>query len=59
MRNLKEYLTENNFTKNLGVGQLTRIESWLHKNYITKYTINDDYTIDVEENVSLDEYPEK
>jgi hypothetical protein len=48
MKNLKDYiLNENNFFKNLGVGQESLIRKWLDKYNIKDYTINDDFTIDV------------
>jgi hypothetical protein len=60
MKNLKEYIVnENNFFKNLGVGQVAQIKKWLEEHNITKYSINDDYTIDVKGDVVLDGYPEK
>jgi hypothetical protein len=59
MKQLKDYiLNENNFFKNLGVGKV-RIENWLEEHNITKYSINDDYTIDVKGSVNLRGYEEK
>lgn len=58
MRNLKEYITENNFFKNLGVGLQPQIKEWLDKNGIVNYTINNDLTIDVKGDVYLYRYPE-
>lgn len=60
MKNIKDYiLNENNFFKNLGVGQQTLIKKWLDKYNIKNYTINDDLTIDVNGNVNLRGYKEK
>lgn len=56
MKNLKEYiLNENNFFKNLGVGQVALIRKWIEENCdITgSYTINDDMEIDVDGSVSI------
>jgi hypothetical protein len=48
MKQLKEYiLTENNFFKNLGIGQVTRIKKWLDNHDVKNYEINEDLTIDV------------
>ena len=61
MKNLKEYiLTENNFFKNLGIGNVTLIKKWLEKNKIKdyEYTINNDYTIDVMGSVKIFGYEE-
>ena len=59
MKNLKDYIVnENNFFKNLGIGQ-TRIENWLKEYNIKNYTINDDLTIDVKGCVDLKGYPEE
>lgn len=49
----------NNFFKNLGVGQESLIRKWLDEHGIEKYTINNDLTIDVDDNISLDEYSER
>ena len=40
--------------KNLGIGKIGAIKSWLEDMDIKKYTINDDLTIDVNQNVVLD-----
>jgi hypothetical protein len=48
----------NNFFKNLGVGQESLIRKWLDEHNITYYTINPDMTIDVDNDVILDEYSE-
>lgn len=57
MKNLREYiLTENNFFKNLGIGQEALIKKWLSENVTTDtrdtyndlYSINDDLKIDIE-----------
>ena len=64
MKTLKDYIVnENNFFKNLGVGQETLIRKWLDEHGVKEYTINSDMTIDVEVSVSLnnikeDELPE-
>lgn len=48
MKDLKDYIVkENNFFKNLGVGQVALIRKWLDKYEIKNYTINDDLTIDI------------
>ena len=54
MRTLKE-----NFFGNLGIGKVAKIEDWLKKYNITKYTINNDWTIDVNGEVDLENYPDK
>lgn len=60
MKQLKDYiLNENNFFKNLGVGQEALIKKWLDEHKIKKYTINDDWTIDVKGHVVLEGYTEK
>lgn len=57
MKNLREYiLNENNFFKNLGIGQGALIKKWLSENvtndlrdqYNNLYSINDDLKIDIE-----------
>ena len=56
MKNLKDYiLNENNFFKNLGVGQVALIRKWIEENCDIKgnYTINDDMEIDVDGEVSI------
>jgi hypothetical protein len=54
MKNLKEYiLTENNFFKNLGIGEKVQIEKWLDEYKIKNYKINDDLTIDVNGDVDF------
>ena len=54
MKNLKEYIVnENNFFKNLGIGQEVLIKKWLDKYKITNYTINKDLTINVYEVVCI------
>ena len=58
MRTIKEYLNEN-FFGNLGIGKKQNIEGWLKKYNIKYYTINDDFTIDIEGNVNLCKYSEK
>jgi hypothetical protein len=48
MKTLKDYIVnENNFFKNLGIGQVKFIKEWLDERNIKKYKINDDLTIDV------------
>jgi hypothetical protein len=37
----------------LGIGQKILIEKWLIETKVKNYTINDDYTIDVKENIDL------
>ena len=60
MKTLKEYIVnENNFFKNLGIGQETRIRKWLNEHGIERYTINDDLTIDVKGSVNLTIFTEK
>jgi hypothetical protein len=60
MKQLKDYiLTENNFFKNLGVGQEALIKKWLNEHNITNYTINDDLTIDVKGEVYLKGFTDK
>ena len=54
MRTLKE-----NFFGNLGIGKVAKIEEWLKKYKITNYTINSDFTIDVNSKVDLSRYPDK
>ena len=47
MKNLKEYiLIENNFFKNLGIGEKVQIEKWLKEHNVKNFTINDDLTIE-------------
>ena len=59
MKQLKEYiLTENNFFKNLGIGQKVQIEKWLDEFLIDNYTINPDLTIDVNDDIELSFYEE-
>ena len=58
MKNLKEYLTEGNFFKNLGVGEKSLIEKFLKDWDINNYTINSDLTIDVNGKVDLRKYNE-
>ena len=56
MKNLKEYiLTENNFFKNLGVGQEVLIRKWIEENCNIEgsYTINNDMEIDVDGSVYI------
>ena len=64
MKELKEYIVnENNFFKNLGVGQKTLIKKWIEENcklvLDTSYTINDDMTIDVDDSIIIDGYDKK
>lgn len=64
MKELKEYIVnENNFFKNLGVGQKTLIKKWIEENcklvLDASYTINDDMTIDVDGSIIIDEYDKK
>ena len=48
MKTLKE-----NFFGNLGIGKKAQIEEWLKKYDIRNYTINSDFTIDINGNVNL------
>jgi hypothetical protein len=60
MKTLKNYIVnENNFFKNLGIGERVKIEKWLDEFFIENYTINPDLTIDVKEDVDLRKYEEK
>ena len=55
MKNLREYiLNENNFFKNLGIGQEALIKKWMSENVtndprnnVELYNINDDLKIDI------------
>lgn len=66
MKTLKDYIVnENNFFKNLGVGQVALIRKWIEENcdIIGSYTINDDMEIDVDGSVyihdrNLDNFPD-
>ena len=58
MKSIKEYLNEN-FFGNLGIGKKAQIEEWLKKYNITNYTINPDFTINVDDNVTLKSYPDE
>lgn len=60
MNIVKEHINEK-FTdedsdpiKDLGIGIVREIKKWLEKYYITKYTINNDLTIDVNQYVYLE-----
>jgi hypothetical protein len=54
MKTLKDYIVnENNFFKNLGVGQEVLIKKWLDEHKIKNYTINDDLTIDINGSINL------
>ena len=55
MKNLREYINENNFFKNLGVGQVALIKKWIEENCEIRgsYTINNNMEIDVEGSVSI------
>lgn len=56
MKNLKDYiLTENNFFKNLGIGEKVQIEKWLKEHNVKNFTINDDLTIDVNGDLFIEE----
>lgn len=60
MKQLKDYIVnENNFFKNLGIGQESQIKNWLDKYKVRHYKINDDLTIDVKDVVNLNGYGEK
>ena len=54
MKTLKE-----NFFGNLGIGKKAKIEEWIKKYDIRNYTINPDFTIDVNGFVDLHNYPDK
>ena len=55
MRTIKEGFLR----KNLGLGKDALIKNWLNKYKITNYTINKDFTIDVDGDVSLDNYDDE
>jgi hypothetical protein len=56
MKNLKDYIVnENNFFKNLGIGQEAQIRKWLDEHKIKNYTINPDLTIDVKGDLFIEE----
>ena len=56
MKQLKDYiLTENNFFKNLGIGQETLIRKWLDEHNVKNYVINPDLTIDVKVDLFIEE----
>ena len=56
MKNLKEYIiNENNFFKNLGIGQEAQIRKWLDEHKIKNYVINSDLTIDVNGDLFIEE----
>jgi hypothetical protein len=69
MKTLKEYIvTENNFFKNLGIGQEALIKKWVEENCILRgrigssveYTINSDMTIDfIDGRIFILDYNEK
>lgn len=47
---LKDYIVnENNFFKNLGVGQEAQIKKWLDSHGMNNYKINSDMTIDIKD----------
>jgi hypothetical protein len=59
MKHLKDYIVnENNFFKNLGIGQESLIRKWLDEHDVKEYTINSDMTIDVESSVWLNNIKE-
>lgn len=58
MKQLKEYITENNFFKNLGIGNVVLIKTWLEERRIKNYIINNDHTIDVNGSVKIFFYEE-
>jgi hypothetical protein len=59
MKNLREYiLNENNFFKNLGIGQVGLIRKWLDEHDVKNYTINNDFTIDVNGGLFIYKYEE-
>jgi hypothetical protein len=51
--NLYEFERGDNSLSNLGIGERTLIKQWLDKYKISKYIINDDLTINVDDNVNL------
>lgn len=56
MKQLKDYIiTENNFFKNLGIGEKVQIEKWLKEHNVKNFTINDDLTIDVNDDLFIEE----
>ena len=56
MKTLREYiLNENNFFKNLGIGEKVQIEKWLKEHNVKNFTINDDLTIDVNGDLFIEE----
>ena len=56
MKNLREYIVnENNFFKNLGIGEKVQIEKWLKEHNVKNFTINDDLTIDVNGHLFIEE----
>ena len=59
MKSLKEILMEGFLRKNLGLGHEELIKKWLDEHRITNYTINSDWTIDIEGSVNLMGYAEK
>ena len=58
-RYIYESLNEMNFERRkdpfgaLGIGQEQLIKDWLDEMGVDDYTINDDYTIDVNENINI------
>ena len=60
MKPLKEFIIKEEFLrKNIGLGKEALIKKWLDECGIINYTINDDFTIDVNGAVVLDEYPDE
>jgi hypothetical protein len=59
MKTIKEYLNEGLIRRQAGMDMRTKIEAWLKKYDIRNYIINDDLTIDVNEDVNLIRYPEE
>ena len=60
MRTLKEFIIKEGLIKRqAGMDVRTKIEAWLKKYNIENYTINKDFTIDVNGGVDLDEYPDE
>ena len=54
MKTLKDYIvTENNFFKNLGIGQESQIRKWLKEHKIKNYIINKDLTINLSDDTFL------
>ena len=56
MKLVREHLSferTDNPLRNMGIGRRVKIEKWLDEMGVKNYTINDDFTIDIKENVDL------